>query len=62
LKEKQRIFFVKILIYMKHVIQKDQKIEMKIHINIDIEMNVIFQRFTLEQNMSLMNIKFLKFI
>jgi hypothetical protein len=47
---------------MKHVIQKDQKIEMKIHINIDIEMNVIFQRFTLEQNMSLMNIKFLKFI
>jgi len=40
-RKKQEVFFVKILIYKEHVIQRDQKTEMKIHMNINIEMNVI---------------------
>jgi len=61
-RKKQEVFFVKILIYKKHVIQRDQKIEMKIHMNIDVKMNVISQRFIIEQSMSLLNIDLLRCI
>ena len=37
-----------ILIYKEHVIQKDQKTETKIHMNIDVKMNVISQHFIIE--------------
>ncbi len=40
-RKKQEVLFIKILIYKKHVIQKDQKTEMKIHMNIDVKMNMI---------------------
>jgi len=56
LREKQEVLFVKILIYKEHVIQKDQKTETKIHMNINVEMNVISQRFIIEQSMSLLNV------
>jgi len=39
-----------------HVIQKDQKIETKIYMNINIKMNVISQRFIIKQDMSLLNV------
>jgi len=55
-REKQEVLFVKILIYKKHVIQRDQKIKMKIYMNIDIKMNVINQRFIIKQSMLLLNI------
>jgi len=41
LRKKQEVLFIKIFIYKKHVIQKDQKIETKIYMNIDVKMNVI---------------------
>jgi len=47
---------------MKHVIQKDQKTIIKIHINIDVKMNVISQRFSVEQNISLFSIDLSRFI
>ena len=40
-RKKQEVLFVKTLIYKEHVIQKDQKTEMNIHMNINVEMNVI---------------------
>jgi len=61
-RKKQEVLFVKILIYKEHVIQKDQKTETKIHMNIDVEMNVISQRFIIEQNMSLLNVDLSRFI
>ncbi len=36
--------------------------EMKIHMNIDIEMNVISQRFIVKQSMSLLNVDLSRFI
>jgi len=56
LRKKQEVLFIKILIYKEHVIQKDQKTETKIHMNINVEMNVISQRFAVEQDMSLLNV------
>jgi len=53
---------MKTFIYKEHVIQKDQKIEMKIHMNIDVKMNVISQRFIIEQDMSLLNVDLSRFI
>jgi len=41
LREKQENIFIKTFIYKEHVIQKDQKIEIKIYMNINIEMNII---------------------
>jgi len=55
-RKKQEVLFVKTLIYKEHVIQRDQKTETKIHMNINVEMNVISQRFVIEQNMSLLNV------
>ncbi len=60
--KKKEILFVKTFIYKKHVIQKDQKTEMKIHMNISVKMNVISQRFIIKQDMSLLNINFSRFI
>ncbi len=62
LRKKQEVLFVKILIYKEHVIQKDQKIEMKIYINIDVEINVISQHFIIKQDMSLLNVDLSRFI
>jgi len=62
LRKKQEVLFVKTLIYREHVIQEDQKTETKIHMNIDVEMNVISQRFVVEQDMSLLNINLSRFI
>jgi len=62
LREKQEVLFIKILIYKEHVIQRDQKIEMKIYMNIDVKMNVIRQRFIIEQSMSLLSIDLSRFI
>ena len=62
LRKKQEVLFIKILIYKEHVIQKDQKTETKIHMNIDVEMNVISQRFAVEQDMSLLNVDLSRFI
>jgi len=62
LREKQEILFIKTFIYKEHVIQKDQKTEIKIHMNIDVEMNVISQRFIIEQSMSLLNVDLSRFI
>jgi len=56
LRKKQEFLFVKILIYKEHVIQKDQKTETKIHMNIDVNMNVISQHFIIEQDISLLNV------
>jgi hypothetical protein len=47
---------------MKHVIQRDQKMITEIHMNINVEMNVIFQRFIIEQSISLLNIDLSRFI
>ena len=58
LREKQEVLFIKTLIYKEHVIQKDQKTEMKIHMNINVKMNMISQRFIIKQSMSLLNIDF----
>ena len=60
-REKQEILFVKTLIYKKHVIQADQKTETKIHMNIDVKMNVISQRFIIKQDMSLLNVDLSRF-
>ncbi len=61
-RKKQEVLFVKTLIYKKHVIQKDQKTETKIHMNINVKMNVISQRFIIEQSMSLLNADLSRFI
>jgi len=61
-RKKQEVLFVKTFIYKEHVIQKDQKTETKIHMNINIEMNVISQHFIIKQDMSLLNIDLLRFI
>ena len=55
IKGKTRSSLCKTLIYKEHVIQKDQKTETKIHMNINVKMNVISQRFIIEQSMSLLN-------
>ncbi len=47
-RKKQEVLFVKTLIYKEHVIQRDQKIEMKIYININVEMNMISQCFIIK--------------
>ncbi len=62
LRKKQEVFFVKILIYKKHVIQKDQKIKTKIYMNINVEINVISQCFVVKQDMSLLNVDLSRFI
>jgi len=62
LRKKQEVLFVKILIYKEHVIQKDQKIETKIYMNINVKMNVISQRFIIKQSMSLLNVDLSRFI
>jgi len=62
LREKQEVFFVKTFIYKEHVIQKDQKIETKIHMNIDVKMNMISQRFIVKQDMLLLNVNLSRFI
>ncbi len=61
-REKQEVLFIKTFIYKEHVIQKDQKTEMKIQMNINVEMNVISQCFIIEQDMSLLNVDFSRFI
>ncbi len=61
-RKKQEVLFVKTLIYKEHVIQRNQKTETKIHMNIDVEMNVISQRFIIKQNMSLLNVDLSRFI
>jgi len=61
-REKQEVLFIKTFIYKEHVIQKNQKTEMKIHMNIDVKMNMICQHFTVEQDMSLLNVNLSKSI
>ncbi len=61
-REKQEVLFVKILIYKEHVIQRDQKTETKIHMNINVKMNVISQRFIVKQDMLLLNVDLSRFI
>jgi len=61
-REKQEVLFIKTFIYKKHVIQRNQKIEMKIYININAEMNMISQHFIIEQSISLLNINLSRFI
>ncbi len=61
-RKKQEVLFVKILIYKEHIIQKDQKTEMKIHMNINIKINTISQCFIIEQSMSLLNVDLSRFI
>jgi len=61
-REKQEVLFIKTFIYKKHVIQRNQKIEMKIYININAEMNIISQHFIIEQSISLLNINLSRFI
>jgi len=51
LRKKQEVLFIKIFTYREHVIQEDQKTEMKIYMNIDVKMNMISQRFIIEQSM-----------
>ena len=53
---------MKIFIYKEHVIQRDQKTEMKIHININVKMNMISQRFIIKQDILLLNINLSRFI
>jgi len=62
LRKKQEILFIKILIYKKHVIQRDQKTEIKIYMNINVEMNVISQCFIIKQDILLLNVDLSKFI
>ncbi len=62
MRKKQEILFIKILIYKKHVIQRDQKTEIKIYININVEMNVISQCFIIKQDILLLNVDLSKFI
>jgi len=62
LRKKQEVLFVKILIYKEYVIQRDQKTKIKIHMNIDVKMNVISQRFIIEQDMLLLNVDLSKSI
>jgi len=61
-RKKQEVLFVKTLIYKEHVIQRDQKTKTKIYMNINIKMNVISQRFIIEQDMSLLNVDLSRFI
>jgi len=61
-RKKQEVLFVKILIYKEHVIQRDQKTEMMIHMNIDIKMNMISQCFVIKQDMLLLNVDLLRSI
>jgi len=61
-RKKQEVLFVKIFIYKEHVILRDQKTKMKIHMNIDVKMNMISQRFIIEQSMSLLNVDLSRFI
>ena len=62
LRKKQEIFFIKTFIYKEHVIQKDQKIKMKIYMKIDVEMNMINQCLIIKQSMLLLNINLSRFI
>ncbi len=62
MREKQKVLFIKTFIYKEHVIQKDQKIEMKIYMNINIKMNVISQCFIIKQDISLLNVDLSRFI
>jgi len=62
LRKKQEALFVKTLIYKEHVIQRDQKTETKIHMNINVKMNIINQHFNIKQDMSLLNINLSRFI
>jgi len=55
-REKQEVLFIKTFIYKEHVIQRNQKTEMKIHMNINVKMNVISQRFIIEQDILLLNV------
>ena len=61
-RKKQEVLFVKTLIYKEHVIQRNQKTETKIHMNINVEMNVISQCFIVEQDMLLLNVNLSRFI
>ncbi len=61
-RKKQEVIFIKTFIYKEHVIQRNQKIEMKIHMNIDVKMNVISQCFIIKQSMSLLNVNLSRFI
>ncbi len=61
-RKKQEVLFIKTLIYKEHVIQRDQKTETKIYMNIDVEMNMINQRFVVKQSMSLLNVNLSRFI
>jgi len=61
-RKKQEVLFVKTLIYKEHVIQKDQKTETKIHININVKINMISQCFIMKQDMSLLNVDLSRFI
>jgi len=61
-REKQEVLFIKTFIYKEHVIQRNQKIEMKIYMNINAEMNMISQHFIIEQSISLLNINLSRFI
>ena len=61
-REKQEVLLIKTFIYKEHVIQRNQKIEMKIYMNINAEMNMISQHFIIEQSISLLNINLSRFI
>jgi len=54
LREKQKVLAVKTFIYIKHVIQENQKMMIKIHLNIEVKMNIIFQCFIIKQSMLLL--------
>jgi len=60
--KKQEVLFVKTFIYKEHVIQRDQKTEMKIHMNINVKMNMINQCFIIKQDMLLLNVDLSRFI
>jgi len=62
IKKKIRSHFIKTFIYKEHVIQKDQKTETKIYMNINVKMNMISQRFIIKQYMSLLNVNLSRFI
>ncbi len=61
-RKKQEVLFVKTFIYKEYVIQRNQKTEMKIYMNINVEINVISQHFIIKQNISLLNVDLLRFI
>ncbi len=61
-RKKQEVIFIKTFIYKEHVIQRNQKIETKIHMNIDVKMNMISQCFIIKQSMSLLNVNLSRFI